>query len=195
MDSLTQDIQTVSASQQYPAFVALFAIVLIVMVVLVGVVLIQNRRIREMQKPKFGFLGKPLNAFVVLAVMLGGLGFVYYNTTTRTNEFTDVSADSSVELSIVITQVDRANRIYKLNAIPIVDNIEWGGEANNYSFDIRWTISNSDVYSRIEEDLSFNNRGGIELNLTKGEYTVSAITYFGPNNERNAIKETTLEVE
>lgn len=188
MDELTQEIQ---AAQQASSMAALFALVLIVMVVLVGVVLIQNRKIKEMQKPKYGFLGKPLNAFIVLAIMLGGIGLTYYTTLNRTNQFEDVSADSSVDATIVITQLDSVNQTYQFNTIPTIDFSDWGG-SSTYTFDVYWTISNGDVYSQIELGLSSQNQGGIQLSLKKGTYTVKSTIYVG---DRMIEKETTLEVE
>jgi hypothetical protein len=158
--------------------------------VLAGIVVMQNRRIKDMQKPKYGFLGKSLYAFVMLSVLVGGIGFVYYNTTTKTNEFVTVNADQSFDANIVITQIDSYLNEYKFNAIPLVDDKEWG--ANGYKFDVYWTVTGDNVVTRIELGLTKENKGGVTVQLTKGTYTIKTSIFVG---DVKIDKSTTLEVE
>lgn len=174
--------EEVLATQQTAAVAGILTLVLIVGVVLVGIIILQNRKIREMQKPKYGFLGKPLNAFILMAILFGGVGFVYYTTNNSQNNFVDVSADSELEASIIVTQVDVANRVYKFNVVPAIDSKEWGGN-NIYKFDVQWTVANGEVYQAIENDLSSQNLGGVTLTLKPGTYKVSATIFIDDKNE------------
>ena len=174
--------EEVIATQQTASIAGILTVVLIVGVVLIGIIILQNRKIREMQKPKYGFLGKPLNAFILMAILLGGVGFVYYSTNNNQNNFVDVSADSELEASIIVTQVDVANRIYKFNLVPAIDSKEWGGD-NIYKFDVQWTVSNGEVYQAIENDISSQNLGGVTLTLKPGTYKVSATVFIDDKNE------------
>lgn len=169
--------QEVVATQQATSIAAVLTIVLIVGAVLIGIIVMQNRRIKEMQKPKYGFLGKPLNAFILLAIMLGGIGFVYYATNNTSTEFVDVSADSELDATIVVTQVDSVNRVYQFNVIPSIDGNEWGGNSI-YEFDVQWTISNGEVYQTIESGVSSQNTGGVRLTLKPGTYDVTANVFI-----------------
>jgi hypothetical protein len=180
MDPLVTD--EVVATQQAVSTAGILTLVLIIGVVLIGIIILQNRKIREMQKPKYGFLGKPLNAFILMAILLGGVGFVYYSTNSNENDFVDVSADSELEASIIVTQVDVANRIYKFNLVPAIDSKEWGGN-NIYKFDVQWTVSNGEVYQAIENDLSNQNLGGVTLTLKPGTYKVSATVFIDDKSE------------
>lgn len=174
--------EEVLATQQTAAVAGILTLVLIVGVVLVGIIILQNRKIREMQKPKYGFLGKPLNAFILMAILFGGVGFVYYTTNNSQNNFVDVSADSELEASIIVTQVEVANRVYKFNVVPAIDSKEWGGN-NIYKFDVQWTVANGEVYQAIENDISSQNLGGVTLTLKPGTYKVSATIFIDDKNE------------
>lgn len=174
--------EEVLATQQTAAVAGILTLVLIVGVVLVGIIILQNKKIREMQKPKYGFLGKPLNAFILMAILFGGVGFVYYTTNNSQNNFVDVSADSELEASIIVTQVDVANRVYKFNVVPAIDSNEWGGNSI-YKFDVQWTVANGEVYQAIENDISSQNLGGVTLTLKPGTYKVSATIFIDDKNE------------
>lgn len=174
--------EEVLATQQTAAVAGILTLVLIVGVVLVGIIILQNKKIREMQKPKYGFLGKPLNAFILMAILFGGVGFVYYTTNNSQNNFVDVSADSELEASIIVTQVEVANRVYKFNVVPAIDSKEWGGN-NIYKFDVQWTVANGEVYQAIENDISSQNLGGVTLTLKPGTYKVSATIFIDDKNE------------
>lgn len=178
MDEITQEAQTQVIQQSSSSMTALLIIVLIAAIVLVVVVIIQRRRINEMQRPKYGFLGKPLNSLLLLTFLIGGVGFFYYASNMRDNEFTNVSASSELSGSIIITEIDSSTRTYRFNVIPTIDNIEWG-MTSSYSFDVQWTVANGDIYQSIETGLNLSNIGGLTLNLQRGTYQVTATVFVG----------------
>lgn len=175
---------------QYPAFAAIFAVVLVVVLVLVGLVINQNRKIQDLQKPKYGFLGKPLAAFFAMAFLIGGAGFVFYTN----NQQTDVpiaSADLTAEINIVATEVDPILKQYRFNMVPVVNGVEWGG-TSAYLFDSYWTITNSTAITDIELALTLNNKGGITKVLQSGTNSVKVSVFV---QDKNFEKEIVVDVE
>jgi heme/copper-type cytochrome/quinol oxidase subunit 2 len=168
--------ELLQSTQQSSSILALLVIVFAVITVFAVVLFINNRR--KAAQPKYGFLGKTINSLLLFAVLVGGVGFVYYSTLNQTNEFSDVSADSELDASIVINQIDTTSRTYQFRIIPTIDGVEWGGN-NSFEFDIQWTIENGEVYQTIENGLSIQNSGGISLSLKQGTYTVSAAVFVG----------------
>lgn len=173
MDQLTQEVMN---AQQNMTIVSIVTISLIVLSVLVGIVVIQNRKIQDLQKPKFGFLGKPISAFLLIALVIGSIGLVYYSS-NREVGFTDVAAGSELKASIVVTEIDGPAGIYQFNVLPSIDAIEWGG-GDNYRFRVQWLVENGEVYQTTENSISLNNQGGVRLTLRKGTYNVSATIFI-----------------
>ncbi|RMD77480.1 hypothetical protein D6810_00790 [Candidatus Dojkabacteria bacterium] len=154
----------------------LFLIVFLIVVILVllFVVIKQQRRIKQLLTPRYGFLGKPL-AFLMLGFL--SIGAVNLINTVNQKEFTNVqtaSADFVVDINILSTQV--SEDIYRLSATPIIDGIEWGSKRD--SFDINWTIQNGRLEKYIERDVSQVSPGGIEVRLRKGLNRVTATIFM-----------------
>ncbi|MEP7103684.1 MAG: hypothetical protein ABI721_03180 [Candidatus Dojkabacteria bacterium] len=162
---------------QYPAFAALFAVVIITVLILIGLVITQNRQIQEMQRPKYGFLGKPLAAFAFAAFLVGGTGFVLF-VNNQQQDVSVANADFVIDLNIISTQTNPVTNEYRFNAIPLVDGKEWGSSAA-YKFDIYWTVSNSTTQTDVELGLNLNNKGGITQTLTQGTNRIKASVFSG----------------
>jgi hypothetical protein len=161
--------------QQYPQFVALFLIVLILAVTFGGFLLLQNRKMQEMQKPKFGFLGKPITAFALGALLIGGFGIAFTgNLNTNTNVDVSVSEEIvNVNLNIVSTQTNQFNNTYQFNIVPELNGVEWG-KTGDVKLDIIWSVSNSTIKTDVEKDISKNNTGGVEFILQQGTNRINA---------------------
>lgn len=162
---------------QYPAFAALFAVVIIVVLVLLGLVIAQNRRIQEIQKPKYGFLGKPLAAFAFAAFLIGGTGFTLFVAQNQ-QDVSVANADFVIDLTIISTEVNPVTSEYTFNAVPLVDGVEWGNSAA-YKFDVYWTISNATTQTDVELGLNLSNKGGISKTLTSGTNRIKATVFSG----------------
>lgn len=175
---------------QQPAFAALFAVVVIVVLVLIGLVVAQNRKIQDLQRPKYGFLGKPLAAFAFAAFLVGGTGFVLF-VNNQQQTVNVANADFTIDVTIIATETNPVTHEYKLNAIPLVDGKEWGSNAA-YKFDAYWTISNSTTQTEVEIGLNQSNTGGISKILTSGTNRVNVSVFSG---ERNIEKEIDVFVE
>lgn len=160
---------------QYPAFTALLAVVIIVVLVLIGLVIAQNRKIQDLQKPKYGFLGKPLAAFAFAAFLVGGTGFVLF-VNRQEQDVSVANADFVIDINIIATETNPVTHEYKLNAIPLVDSVEWGNSAA-YKFDVYWTVSNASTQTEVELGLNLNKTGGISKVLTSGTNRVKATVF------------------
>ena len=147
-----------SLAQQSSSVIAILAIVVVVAIVLVGVVIVQQRKIKDLQTPRYGFLGKSLNLFVIGAVLVGGLGFVYLSN-NNDHTFTEVSADLNIDANIIITEIDSLSNTYEFNVIPTIDGREWGG-SSEYNFNVYWTLSSEENdYSQVELGLIVKRMG------------------------------------
>ena len=173
-------------AQQYPTFVAIFVILVIVIAVLSTVVIIQNRKHAQLLKPKYGFLGKPLAAMFFLVLAVGSVSLVYYST-KNSQDVGNVSADRQLTLQIKETLIE--NNIYRLNLIPTINSDLWGTVED--TFDVYWTISNSQSFTRIELKLNESSQGGIVLELRPGRNTVKAVVFTG-SISKEITKEITL---
>ncbi|MFS8131436.1 MAG: hypothetical protein ACMG57_05690 [Candidatus Dojkabacteria bacterium] len=175
---------------QSPAFAALFAVVVIVVLVLIGLVIAQNRRIQDLQKPRYGFLGKPLAAFAFAAFIVGGTGFVLF-VNNQQQDISVANASFTIDLNIIATETNPVTHEYRLNAIPLVDGKEWG-ENKAYKFDIYWTISNATTQTEVELGLNLDSKGGITKTLSTGTNRIKATVF---SSEKTIEKDIDVFVE
>lgn len=167
--------------------IALFAIIAVLLVV----VITQRNKINELQKPKFGFLGKPLIAFAFVFLSLGSIGILLYSTQNRTN-IDITNADLEIELSINVQKIENTASSYKINVLPIVNGIAWAG-SDQLLFSAFWTIANNEgSFTDSEFGLSFSNPGGITKTLSKGKNKIS-VTLFYKNDSYTFEKEFILQ--
>ena len=152
-------------------------LVLIVIVVLLTLVIIgQRRHITDLTTPRYGFLGKPLLAMMLIAFTFGGFGFFYVQT-NNTNTIPVSNANTEVTLQINSIKLNSIDNSYQFNLVPQVNGVIWGGD-NTYSFDVYWTISNKAISStNIETNLSLSNKGGIKKILYPGTNTIKATVF------------------
>lgn len=143
----------------------------IIIVLLVAVIYLQNKRIKDLQKPKYGFLGKPLSALVITGLLAGSVGFALFaNQQDASTE--QISADS--ELSVSISFVKESNRTYVFRAIPIIDGVSWSNDPT-IAFDIFWNIEHDDEQIElIEQQVSQLDPSELTVQLDAGTNTVTA---------------------
>jgi len=165
-------------SADYPKYVALLAIALIVVVVLLALVIInQSNKIKKMSRPKYGFLGKPLYAFGLIAFTFGTFGLIFYSA-NKPVDVQQTSADRRIDITIKAFALGANTNNYSISITPLIDGNLWGGN-NNYKFDVYWTIVNSNgVISDAELGLNLYKQGGIFKKLPIGKNTIKATIFF-----------------
>lgn len=167
--------------------IALFAIIAVLLVV----VITQRNKINQMQKPAYGFLGKPLMAFAFMAFSVGSLGVLLYSTQNST-EIDVTNADLEIELSINVQKVENTLNTFKISVLPIVNGIAWAG-TDQLKFSAFWTISNLEGSQTDSEfNLSFTNPSGITKQLIRGKNQIS-VTLFYNNDSYSFEKEYVVE--
>jgi hypothetical protein len=168
-------MDTQNTLSQYPAYAAIFVIALIVIVVLSSVVVLQNRKISEMNRPKFGFLGKSLSMIAIFAIGFGGIGLAFY-TNKQSSGITESFADiKDVTVSITYFQISGSD--YKFNVLPSVNNKAWGADAS-FKFDIYWTFKMpTSTVTQFESGINSNNQGGVVQKLQQGKNLVKASVF------------------
>lgn len=167
LENTTQNIQ--SDNLDYSPTASVFLIAVIVCLVLVSIIIIQSRKITEMSRPKFGFLGKPLMLILTFALGFFSIGLTLI--VNRDSGVTVINADLKAELHVFYTKI--TDKVYKFNAVPVVESLEWAGK----KFDFYWVLTNSQTLTYFEYELSADNLGGIILNLENGKNSIKASTF------------------
>jgi len=167
-------------------FVAVLGLVLIMF--LVVLVLNQQKRLNQLQKPRYGFLGKPLLGLAATTLMAAGLVGGLYLVNQRDLQPLDAKADKNVtvEVAYQVLLDNRQTRKYQFSAIPKVDNIEYG-EGNNGNFNLFWSFVGEQVLSSGTQGLSeisvnTANPSVVEVELKPGIYTVRVLVVFEGKN-------------
>ncbi len=173
-------------NQDYSLMIGVFALMVIVIGVLALVVILQTRKLNEANKPRYGFLGKPIVAVFFVVLSVASFGFVYYASQNAT-DVDNVSADK--DLTFEILSKSLGNNVYELRALPKINNIEWGQTSDRFS--VYWTITNTSSLTRIELDLTSENSGGINVELSGGKNIVSATLFY---NNQSVKREIVIEL-
>lgn len=159
--------------------VAVFILLILLVLILSGVVLRQQRKIKDITTPRYGFLGKPV-AVVVASLMVGLVGFTFYlGVPPREPEGVSVSDDTQLSLNISYTLLDRDRSIYVLNVTPLLDNEPWG-LSNEHTFSIEWSITKDDTYTftKRQENVTQETYHGLLESLDSGKYRIRARVLF-----------------
>lgn len=165
-----------------------FIVGAVIITILLTVILVQSRRIQFLTKPRFGFLGKPLALVLVFSILVGSVGFAFYNN--QTPEDVAVSGeDVNLNPQIITTQLSRDTYSFKL--IPFLNDVAWG-DNDTFKFDIFWSIINGSSVVKTESGISKNNPGGITEKFEKGTFIVKASVFFV---DKSYSVETTIVIE
>ena len=160
------------------------AFLLVVVIGLSLLALKQSQQLKELQKPKYGFLGKPLYSFVAILMMFGVVSASYiFTPIDNTNQFvTYVLPASEIQFELEAEEViaDEPNIGYRFNIVPVVDEIAWGGL--NIEFDVLWEVTREAelFHEYLETGINDRNPGGFELSFPRGSYSATAtVSYQG----------------
>lgn len=156
--------------QQFGGYLSLLVVTFVAVVILIIVVILQNRKIKDLQTPKYGFLGKTVTYSVLFAVFAVGITFSFLYVSNRNTGSGSVSVTDGQEVSVNISYeiINPIANLYRFNVTPTVDKSEWAN--GKFTFDFYWTLTLGDGNARSfsEEGLSATSPGGIIQQLTSG---------------------------
>jgi amino acid transporter len=141
---------------------------------LITIIVILFRQNQYLKRPKFGFLGKPLYMIILVVVTVSSVYFI----NTRTTDPTDITANVEVTINFnyQVISTNKNTVSVRLNAIPIVNKIEWGKLDEPVT--LYWNINGPKNYTFIEYDLTQTNKGGIIKDIEKGDYQVDLLMIY-----------------
>lgn len=139
-----------------------------ILVFLVGVIVRLIRRIKSMEKVRYGFGGKTLFSLFIVGLLAIALPLSLYSVmhTTETRRI----AEAQKELYVDIQSKQQTDQMYSVSfiAIPIINEKIWG----NYTYTIEWNISGPISFTKIEKERNVDNPSYFRKELPIGSYTV-----------------------
>ena len=133
-------------------------------------------RIRTLEKPKYGFLGKSLYGFLAMMVMIAGLGFFSYSFTTQEDFTIEAKKTVTAEIKTSVISEDAAEAVVEFKAIPYVEGAKWGDKFSE--FEIYWNIRGTESFDKFEFDRSTGNPSGFSEKIAKGIYEIKVVIVF-----------------
>ncbi len=154
--------------QQIIILAAIF--ILVIVGLLIFLLFRQQRQISNLQKPKYGFLGKPLSAAIVTIIMGASIiGGVFYLNNQDQELSYEASADE-VQIEVIKKCIQNTGSVYqyKLQVLPKVEGEVPAGSV----FDAYWTIdpNTANTQSLSEVNLAKNNPSEITVNIRQGTH-------------------------
>jgi len=134
-------------------------------------------RIRRLETPKYGFLGKPLFTLVGMLVMVAGLGFFSYSFTQQQNFQIQAEKVVTAQLAAKVIESGDTTSLVEISTVPHVDGLPWGGNVSN-KFDIYWNLTGAEIKEKFEFSKTLEQPSGYTTFLKRGEYTVKALIVF-----------------
>jgi len=174
--------------------IVILAIAGVVVLALIVALVVQSRRVRDLQeivRPKYGFLGKPIMAMAIFGGLLGAV-LLTYNATLRPVDNVIVNADKNLVTVVntrVVTKLQNESLI-EFKTLPSVDEVEWGVSGDE--FDIYWTVTGPVSFRQIELARSRELVSKFSKTLPKGRYEIVLEVFFA---DRRFEKKQILVVE
>lgn len=160
--------------REYATYVSIFVIITVIIAVLSFIIISQNKKIHELQKPRYGFLGKPVAVVLAVGLLVGSYGIIFYANRSGT-DVGDISADQELTAEITYQSLGNKNYLFKVN--PKLNGRDWGNNPEN-QFDAYWMFTSGSVQSEVELELSQNKSGGIQVELEEGLYKVKVTVFY-----------------
>lgn len=160
-------------------FIVAFFVLFLIIILLLVVVFLQQKKIQNLSRPKYGFLGKPLIVLIATGVGFSMLGISMLNTNNKNIGDISVSEITPQDflnyLQISYKKIDESK--YSFIATPIINGLVW--KDKDYLFNIEWEINTKDSIKRtILQTMNYYENKGIEINLTKGKTIIKAKTIY-----------------
>lgn len=151
-------------------------------IVLVLTVIKLDKRLSNLEKPKYGFMGKPLLAFAVFSFSALSLTSVSINNRIQQTQ-TDVSVSDEVK-EIVYAKIqieyDYEDDKVVLSGIPVIDGLEWAKDQSAI-VDLEWSVYEDGLLKKFDvKDVSYDFLQHLELeNISKERDIKLTLIYDG----------------
>lgn len=169
------------------------AAVFVVIVFLVVIVFMQQNKLKRLEEPRYGFLGKPIASLITAAVLGAGLiGGVYLVNQDETTFQTDAKLSVKVSYTKQLVADNGATATYQFRANPTVS----GEETTNTTlkeFNVYWNFVGPQKYSKSEIHVSEQNPSNIQITLRKGTYDVIILVNYTDKQSGRTFSETLKE--
>jgi hypothetical protein len=120
-------------------------------ITLVLTVIKLDKRLSKLEKPRYGFMGKPLLAFAVFSFGVLSLTSVSINNRIQQTG-NDVSVSDGVKEVVyakIQVEYDFENDSVILSGIPVVDGLEWA-EDQSVVADLEWSVYEDGLLNKFE---------------------------------------------
>jgi len=134
------------------------------------------KRIRSLQTPRYGFLGKPLYTLSTIALTALVIYFVSYNFSKPGNF--DVKASKTITAELITNRVSESQTESTIDfkLLPSINAKLWG-EAGS-KFDIYWNVTGPTKFDMFELEKTAENLSGFQHIVKKGTYTLKIVVVF-----------------
>lgn len=166
--------------------------IFIIVAFLVLVIVMQQSKLKRLEQPKYGFLGKPLAGILTTVVLGAGLiGGVYLVNQDQTTF--ETSANLKIRLSYTKELIsDNGNTAtYLFKATPIIE-----GDTNptlTKEFNVFWNLVGPQKLSRSEVRVSAANPSEEQMTLRKGTYDLVILVVYNDPQTGNSYSQTLKE--
>ncbi len=158
------------SQDQYSVLLGVLAIAIISLSVLGFIAYKQQKRIKYLTTPRYGFIGKPLALAVVMLMGFGTIGAIYLRPEPQPDSIS-VTDRNQIVLEVKYTELDDPLNLFELIVTPVIEEKEWGDPSLN--FNVMWEINKAGkTVIRNEENLNLSNPGGIQEYLEPGLNTI-----------------------
>ena len=173
MNFLSQQFSfTISGAVLFSGGLLLLIGILAILLMVISLI----KKVRSLETPKYGFLGKPLYTLVSLALMGLTVYFVSYNF-IQPNNF-DIKAEKNVSVQFVINKVKETSleTTVDFKLLPTIDNVLWGPTGTK--LDIYWNVTGPMKFDEFELGKNASNPSGFQKVLKKGKYQLKVRVVF-----------------
>lgn len=153
-------------------------------VILSIVIYSQNQKIKKLENPQYGFLGKPLAVILVSVLFIGTSISLYSNNQNQVRDVAvsdpgDVIDNSAFRIILDSQLINSNGNLYEFRFTPVIEGVEWGGTESN-SLDITWEIFNQSVgLKRVNQNgVNINFQPKLTYKLTPGLNTITVRTNY-----------------
>jgi hypothetical protein len=152
--------------------VIISAILVAIFIFLLVNYILLSKRLKDKEKPKYGFLGKPLYQSIIIIALTGAIGFTSYQATFNQGpDFSAAEEEINVDFTTSVIRDNQNSELVRFEVVPIINDQEWGSNPND-TFDIYLNINGEENITKIFTDASKDKPVNFTENLTNGSYEI-----------------------